>query len=464
VTGLDLLTIAAARRGLDAGELSAVELAEATLERIDRLDGGLNAYLHLEPGDVLRQAHEADRRGAESGPLNGIPLCIKDVFHVAGVPTTAGAAGWARHPTEDAAAVARVRAAGAVLVGKGNTNEFAYGIDGLNPHHGDGRNPHDPARVSGGSSSGPAIATAAGMALGALGTDTTGSIRAPSSLCGLVGIRPTLGRVPRTGVIPLAWTYDAVGPLARTVEDAALLLGVLAGHDPADPVSSTAPVPAYGPGDEPSIRGLRLGLVGDLLERADPPVAAGVRAAAARLDDLGADVVELRFSLLHHADAIHDLILLSESAQIHAAWFEDQRDRYADRVRDRLEAGFLVPATRYLQAQQARRLLIEEAVATMEGVDAVLAPATPVVAPPRDATEVIVNGQSESMRTAVISCVLPLTELGWPVLAVPVGFEAGLPYGMQIMGRPCTEPLLMRIGAVVEQSLPWPERRPPPLC
>ena len=197
-----------------------------------------------------------------------------------------------------------MRAAGAVLVGKGNTNEFAYGIDGLNPHHGDGRNPHDPARVSGGSSSGPAIATAAGMALGALGTDTTGSIRAPSSLCGLVGIRPTLGRVPRSGVIPLAWTYDVVGPLARTVEDAAILLGVLAGHDPADPVSSTAPVPAFDPGHEPSVRGLRLGLVEDLLEVADPPVADGVRGRArSGSTTLGAEVVELRFDLLRHADA-----------------------------------------------------------------------------------------------------------------------------------------------------------------
>ncbi len=461
MTGLDLLTIAAARRGLDAGELSAVELAEATLERIDRLDGGLNAYLHLEPGEVLRQAHEADRRGAESGPLNGIPLCIKDVFHVAGVPTTAGAAGWVRHPTEDAAAVARVRAAGAVLVGKGNTNEFAYGIDGLNPHHGDGRNPHDPARVSGGSSSGPAIATAAGMALGALGTDTTGSIRAPSSLCGLVGIRPTLGRVPRSGVIPLAWTYDVVGPLARTVEDAAILLGVLAGHDPADPASSTAPVPAFDPGPEPSVRGLRLGLIEDLLEVADPPVADGIRAAAQRLADDGAEVTPLHFDLLRHAEAIHRLIQMAEAAQVHAPWFEEQRHRYADGVRDRLEAGYLVPATRYLQAQQARRLLIEQVTEGMDGVDALLAPSTAVVAPPRDATEVLVGGAPQGLRPALLSCVLPLSQFGWPALSVPAGMHEGLPYGLQIMGRAFAEPLVLRIGAVAERALPWPERRPP---
>jgi aspartyl-tRNA(Asn)/glutamyl-tRNA(Gln) amidotransferase subunit A len=462
VTGLDLLTIAGARRALDTGELSALELAEATLERIERLDGGLNAYLHLEPGAVLDQARAADRRAAaDRGPLDGIPLCIKDVFHVAGVPTTAGAAGWVRQPTRDAAAVARVRAAGAVMVGKGNTNEFAYGIDGLNPHHGDGRNPHDPARVSGGSSSGPAIATAAGMALGALGTDTTGSIRAPASLCGLVGIRPTLGRVPRTGVIPLAWSYDVAGPLARTVQDAAILLGVLAGHDPDDPVSSTAPVPAFDPGPEPSVHGLTLGLIEDLLEVADPPVADGVRAAAQRLADAGAEVTPLRFGLLHHAEAIHRLIQMAEASQIHAPWFEEQRDRYAAGVRDRLEAGYLVPATRYLQAQQARRRLIEQVTEGMDGVDALLAPSTAVVAPPRDASEVLVGGELQGLRPALLSCVLPLSQFGWPVLSVPAGLHDGLPYGLQIMGRAFAEPLVLRIGAVAEQALPWPERRPP---
>jgi aspartyl-tRNA(Asn)/glutamyl-tRNA(Gln) amidotransferase subunit A len=462
VTDLGLLTVAGARRELAGRRVSAVELAEAVLDAIDRLDGDLNAYLYVDAEGLREQARAADRRPQAGGPLHGIPLCVKDVVEVAGLPMTAGAAGWERRPERDAAAVARLRAAGALVVGKGNTNEFAYGIDGLNPHHGDGRNPHDPTRMSGGSSSGPAIATAAGIGLAGLGTDTTGSLRVPASLCGIVGIRPTLGRVSRAGVLPLAWTYDVAGPLARTVEDAAILLGALAGHDPADPVSSTAPVPAYAPGHDPDVRGLRLGLAEDLLELADPAVEDGVRAAAARLASLGAEVVERRTGLLPHADAVHRLIQMAEAAQIHAPWFEDQRERYAEGVRDRIEAGFLIPATRYLAAQQARRRLIEGVAAAMTGLDALLAPSTAVVAPRRDAVEVVVRGEPMPMRAALLACALPISQLGWPALSVPAGFHEGLPFGMQVVGRAFTEPLLLRIAAVAEQALPWAERRPAP--
>jgi aspartyl-tRNA(Asn)/glutamyl-tRNA(Gln) amidotransferase subunit A len=460
VTDLDTLTVAGARRELTARLISALELAEAVLARIERLDDDLNAYLLVDSDGLLEQARAADRHPDAAGPLHGIPLCIKDVIGVKDLPTTAGAAGWQRHPERDAATVARLRAAGALIVGKGNTNEFAYGIDGLNPHHGDGRNPHDPDRVSGGSSSGPAIATAAGMGLAGLGSDTTGSIRVPASLCGIVGIRPTLGLVSRAGVLPLAWSYDVAGPLARTVEDTAILLGVLAGHDPEDPVSSAAPVPAYDPGPDPDVRGLRLGLAEDLLDVAEPSIADAVRAAAARLASLGAEVVERRTGLLPHADAVHRLIQMAEAAQIHSPWFEEQRERYAAGVRDRLEAGYLVPATRYLAAQQARRRLIEGVSEAMAGIDALLAPSTAVVAPRRDAAEVVVRGEPTPMRAALLACALPISQLGWPALSVPAGFREGLPFGMQIIGRAFTEALLLRIAAVAEQALPWPERRP----
>jgi aspartyl-tRNA(Asn)/glutamyl-tRNA(Gln) amidotransferase subunit A len=456
---LSLLTLAEARRELAARRISAVELTEAVLQRIDELDGGLNAYLHVDADGALAQARSADREPTH-GPLAGIPVCVKDVIHVAGLPTTAGAAGWRRAPTRDAGAVACLRAAGAVIVGKGNTNEFAYGIDGRNPHHGDCCNPHDPARVAGGSSAGPAVAAAAGMALAGLGTDTTGSIRVPASLCGLVAIRPTVGRVSRAGVVPLSWSYDAVGPLARTVEDAAVLLGVLAGHDPDDPVSSDRPVPDYRPPDDVDVRGLRLGLAEELVALAAPEVADGVRQTARRLSSLGADIVELRFERLRNAPAIHRVVQIAEPAQVHAPWFEDQRDRYAEPVRRLLEAGFLIPATRYLQAQQARRLLIDDVASTMTGVDALLAPATPVAAPPRDASTVLVGGESRDVRAALLSCVLPISQLGWPALSVPIGTDDGMPFGAQVVGRPYAEPLLLRIAAVIERSLPWSERRP----
>lgn len=459
---LDLLTIARAREELAAGRMSAVALTEAVLARIEARDGALNAYLHVDSHGALAQAEAADRRPG-GGPLEGVPICVKDVIHVAGLPTTAGAAGWRRMPTRDAGAVARLRAAGAVIVGKGNTNEFAYGIDGRNPHHGDCCNPHDPTRVSGGSSAGPAVATSAGMALAGLGTDTTGSIRVPASLCGLVGVRPTLGRVSRAGVVPLAWSYDTVGPLARTVEDAAILLGVIAGGDPDDPVSSEHPVPEYRPGVDPDVRGLRIGLAEELIELAEPGIAAVLRETAGRLSSLGAEIVELRFERLRAARAIHRVVQLAETSQVHAPWFDEQRERYAEPVRRLLEAGSLIPATRYLAAQQARRLLIDDVARAMAGIDVLLAPATPLVAPARDAATVLVGGgETEDLRTALLSCVLPISQLGWPALSVPIGTDDALPFGMQVVGRPYTERLLLRVAAVVERWLPWPERRPRP--
>ena len=456
---LDLLTIVDSRRGLSAGRLSAVELTESVLARIEERDGELNAYLRVDREGALQQARAADRR-PDSGPLTGIPVCVKDVIHVSGLPTTAGAAGWQRMPSRDAGAVARLRSAGAVIVGKGNTNEFAYGIDGRNPHHGDCRNPHDPARVSGGSSAGPAVATAAGMALAGLGTDTTGSIRVPASLCGLVGIRPTMGRVSRAGVVPLAWSYDTVGPLARTVADAALLLGALAGHDPDDPTSSDRPVPEYVPADDTDVGGLRLGLAADLIDLAQPRIAEAVRETASELSSLGAEIVELRFERLHHATAIHRVVQLAEPSQVHAPWFDEQRERYAEPVRRLLEAGFLIPATRYLEAQQARRLLIDEVAATAADCDAFFAPTTPVTAPRRDASQVPIDGEPTDLRTTLLSCVLPISQLGWPAISVPIGTDAGLPFGLQVVGRPYSERALLGIAAAIERSLPWPQRRP----
>jgi len=348
------------------------------------------------------------------------------------------------------------------VIGKGNTNEFAYGIDGRNPHHGDCHNPFDPSRISGGSSSGPAVATAAGLALAGLGSDTSGSIRVPAALCGLVGVRPTMGRVSRAGVVPLAWSYDVVGPLARSVEDAAVLLGVLAGHDPADPASAAEPVPDYRPGPEPDVSGLRLGLVTELLDLAAPSVAEGVAAAAGDLATLGAEIVPLRFELLRHAPAIHRVVQHAESAQVHQPWFAQQRDRYAQPVRLRLEAGQLIPATVYLAAQQARRLLVDEVARTMRGIDALLAPAAPVTAPPLDAVEVTIRGQVVDLRTALLSLAVPISQLGSPAVAVPIGMHAGLPIGLQIVGRPFSEALLLRVAAVCERRLPWPRRGPAP--
>ena len=440
------LTIGAARAELGAGRLSAEELVRAVLARIEARDGELNAYIHVDGDSAIAQAREAPE-----GPLHGIPLCVKDVVDVAGMPTTAGAAGWRRDPARDAPAVARLRAAGAVIVGKGNTNEFAYGIDGCNPHTGDTQNPRDLERMTGGSSSGPAASLASGMALGAVGTDTSGSLRVPASLCGVVGLRPTRTLVPRVGVVPLSWSYDAVGPMARTAADAALLLSAMAGRaiEPGQPRASGREAVGR------PLAGTRIGLVEALVDGScEPYVADGARAALAVLGDLGAEVRPVAFEYLHYGPVIHRLVQMTEAATAHAPWFADQAPRYAPDVRTRLESGRLVPARSYLQAQRARRLVVQELHAVMDAarLDALAAPTTPAVAPRRGADTLHVDGAELPLRRGLMSLVVGLTESGGPVLALPVGEHDGLPFGMQLAGRPGAEPELLRMATAYEAA------------
>ena len=368
-----------------------------------------------------RSAAEAAAAEGDTRLLLGIPICVKDMIDVAWLPTTAGAAGWRREPAEDAPSVARLRAQGAVIVGKGNTNEFAYGIDGRNPHWGDVVHPLDPKRLPGGSSAGPAVAVATGMALAALGTDTTGSVRVPAALCGLTGLRPTLGAVPVEGVVPLAWSYDVVGPIVRSVADALLMWSVLSD----DPVAGDARLP-------------RVGVLDQLFDGATDAVAAGVRAVA---DALDAEPVEL--DPLGWNEAIHTPVQMAEASSIHAQWWDEQRDRYSAPVRERLELGRLVPATDYLRAQQARRVLVDAFTDLMEdeGLVALVCPTTLDTAPLRD-------GDQAAQRHSLLAAVRPLSQTGGPVISVPAGTDAdGLPFGVQLEGRPGDEAALLSLAA-----------------
>ncbi len=429
------LTVAEAAAAIRGGRLSAIQLTEAVLARVNRLERRLNAYISILWDEALAQARAAEaRRGAADRPLNGIPICVKDVIDAAGVPTTAGAARWRRTGRRDAAAVARLRAAGAVVIGKGHTNEFAYGIDGRNPHWGNCSNPYDPSLITGGSSSGPAVASAAGMALAGLGTDTSGSIRVPAALCGLVGVRPTVGRVPRDGVVPLAWSYDVVGPLCRSVADAWLLLEVLVGAPLGPPELSGRP---------------RLGVVEELFADAEGYVADGVLEAAREVGEL----VPVRFERLRYAGAVHQLIQYAEAAEVHASWFGRP---YSEPVQTRLEAGRLLPAGAYLAAQRARRLITREMAERMQGLHALVAPTVGFVAPAKAADAV--GGQP--LRAALQACVVPPSEAGGPVVSVPVGSHDRRPYAMQVMGRPGAEAVALEIAARVERRWPWEERRP----
>jgi Asp-tRNA(Asn)/Glu-tRNA(Gln) amidotransferase A subunit family amidase len=430
-------TIAEARAELLGRRLSAVELVEGTLARIEEREPEVNAWLEIDAEGALAAARAADA-SAEPLPLAGIPICVKDVIDVEGMATTAGSKAWRREPGRDATAVARLRDAGAIVIGKGNTNEFAAGIDGRNPHRGDCRNPFDPARLTGGSSSGPAAATAAGMALAGLGTDTSGSIRVPASFCGLVGIRPALGAVSTAGVVTLAPSYDAVGPLARSVADAALLLEVLA--------------PRLLGGDlDASPAGVRIGLVEKLLDRAGAPIAARMRTLAADLVAGGARLVDIDLPRLADAAEFHPVIQNAEAATAHAARFEAQRDNYSAPVLERLEAGRATSAVEYLQAQRRRRDFGAAVRAATRGVDVLLAPSTLIVAPPRaDDTVTIDGGAPIPIRDALLAAAAPFAQLGWTAISVPAGTVESLPFGAQLVGRPGTESSLLRIAAAIE--------------
>jgi aspartyl-tRNA(Asn)/glutamyl-tRNA(Gln) amidotransferase subunit A len=408
---------------------------EFTLARVEQLNPTLNAYLHLDPDGARAAVDSAPVRDAEP-VLAGMPICVKDIVDVAGMPTTAGGAEWIRHPEADATVVARLRAAGAIVIGKGNTNEFACGIDGRNPHKGDCRNPYDRTRLSGGSSSGPAAAVASGMAVAAIGTDTSGSIRVPAALCGVVGIRPTRGLLPSDGVVPLAWSLDAVGSIARDVPEASLVLDVMAGRERSTP--------------RPEVRGLRLGLATELLDRCEEPVAEAIEAAVEVLREEGAEVVDLALPDLERANAIHRIVQACEVATAHAAWFERQRDLYAPEVRARIEPGYRLGAKVYLRAQRHRRLYTRAFAATMAGLDAVLAPSSPILAPPIEAEEVTIRGERRRARPALLSCAMPFSLLDCPAVSVPIGLREGLPVGLQVLGRPHSEELLLRVAMTAE--------------
>ncbi|MBC8449268.1 MAG: aspartyl/glutamyl-tRNA amidotransferase subunit A [Chloroflexi bacterium] len=465
---LPFLTIAELAPLIENGDVSPVVVTQAVLERIEALDGRLNAYLTVlhdeacpEPSrramSAAREVENAISTGGYLGPLHGVPISLKDLFWTQGVRTTAGSKILADFvPHEDAHSVARLKAAGAVIVGKTNLHEFAYGVTTINPHYGTTRNPWDAERIAGGSSGGSAAAVAAGLCTAAMGTDTGGSIRIPAALCGIVGLKPTYGRVSRHGVVPLAWTMDHVGPMTRSVRDAALMLNVVAGHDPRDPASTNAPVPGpsaelragFTAGLDAGVRGLRLGVPQHFyFDDLDAEVEECVRVAIDVLGRLGGTIEEVALPRLEYAPAVYWPISISEAAAYHRDWLINRPQDYGDDVRERMEPGLLVPAVRYLQAQRARRLIADDFRHALREVDVLLAPTTPIPAPRLD------EAGTPEVRSSLLRLTSPANLAGLPALSVPCGFTgAGLPVGLQIIGRAFDEATVLRVGHAYETT------------
>ncbi len=449
-------------------EVSPVEVVRAHLERVTALDGRLKAFITVCGEQAVDAARAAEARlmaGNAAGPLLGVPYGPKDLYHTEGVRTTGGSKILADFvPAQDATVVARLAVAGLIVLGKLNMHEFAYGPEGLNAHYGDARNPWDrnAHRIAGGSSSGSGVAVAAALVPGALGSDTGGSIRIPASLCGISGVKPTYGRVSRAGVLPLSWSMDHAGPMARTVEDCALMLGAMAGYDPADPTTSVLPVPDYAAALTGDVKGLRVGLLrAHFTDVAAPEVRAAVEKAAKTLEQAGAVVDEVNLAEVVHVPSASFAIVATEALAYHAEWMRTRAAEYQPDVRERLRMGAFVSGVHYVRAQQVRQLVRQEVDAVLARRDVLLAPATPIPAPVLgEKTTALGDGPSD-VRAALIRFTRPFNFSGHPACSVPCGFTAGgLPIGMQLVGRPFDEATVMRAGDAYQRLTDWRTRRP----
>ena len=454
---LDLSLTEAARR-IKRRELSPVELVDATLERIASVNPRLAAYITVfeeQARQVAQAAETMIAAGHDLGPLHGVPIALKDNVAVRGQRTTAGSrilADWL--PAEDATITSRLRRAGAIFAGKLNMHEFAWGGTSDNPHYGAVRNPWNTDRFPAGSSGGSGAAVAARACFGAIGTDTGGSIRLPSAICGIVGLRPTYGRVSNHGIIPLAWSMDTAGPMARTVEDCALMFGAIAGHDPHDPASAVAPVQDCLARLDEGVQGLRIGIVpGYFFSHLQPPVHAAVTAALKTLESAGAEVVDVDIRNIHGNISAQLTIESAEPSTYHQRWLRERPEDYGADVRTLLEVGEMLLATHYLQAQRYRTLLRNEFLEAFARVDIFLCPTLPFTATPVGAMKVVIeNGVEEDMLSAIMQYTGVPSLTGLPALAVPCGFDPdGLPVGMQLIGRPFDEATLFRVGAAFQR-------------
>lgn len=447
-------------------EQSARALADQALAAAEGKQERFRAFIKLTPDFAREQARQVDRWVAQGRklPLAGVPFAVKDLVDVSGVPTTAGSPGFAgRVPTEHATIVRRLIEAGAVCIGKLNMHECAFGFTGENPHFGDCRNPWDAQRITGGSSSGSAAAVALDICSFTIGSDSGGSIRLPAALCGVVGLKPTYGRISRAGGIPLAWTLDHLGLLARSAEDVASVLQVLAGRDPADETSSNRPVPDYSAELEKPLRGLRCGIPrAEFFRDVDPEVLAAVEEAIREFAKLGATLIDVPLPHLNGVLGAHRAIIFTEASSYYRPILAERGEKIGDGIRPLLEAGMFVSGVDYLQAQRVRRVVRQAWAGLFGRVDLLLTPTVPMTAPRFGEQSVRLPSGDVPAVTACLGNSLPFNLSGHPALSIPCGFSAArLPIGLQLVGRPFEEATLLRLAHHYQQHTLWHRQKPP---
>jgi aspartyl-tRNA(Asn)/glutamyl-tRNA(Gln) amidotransferase subunit A len=454
-------TIAEASRLIATKQLSPVELTRACLERVHALDEQLHAFVHLTEERALADARAAEAAimaNGPKGPLHGIPIGLKDIVDTKGIPTTCQSKFLQDNiPDADAACAEKLAAAGTVLIGKTTTHEFADGGPSFDLPAPPARNPWHTDHFTAGSSSGTGAGIAAGLILGGIGTDTGGSIRGPAALCGIAGIKPTYGLVSRAGVAPAAFSLDHIGPMAWSAEDCALMLQVLAGHDPRDPASASRSVPSYTAQLGGAIKGLKIGVIHHFHEtdyKVGEGTQRGIQAAITTFRDLGAEIREVQVSPLQDWGACGSLISITERAAAYEEWARTRLGDFSERLRSRLMLGAFVSGVDYLQAVRRRRELRAELQAAMTGLDVVLTATQPAEAAKIDAIP-------KWDLFVAPSFTMPFNVAGYPAISVCAGFGAGgLPVAIQLVGKPFQEPTLLRVADAFEKATPFRERRP----
>ena len=454
---INALTLSAALELLRGKKISPQELAEACYQQIERLNPKLNAFITIiDPQDALRAQLPGDNASA-SNALRNIPIAVKDLFDTAGIRTTIGSKFFAENiPQEDAFVVEKLKQAGALIVGKTNTHEIALGITGNNPHYGTARNPWDTTRIPGGSSSGSAIAVATGMALGALGTDTGGSIRIPASLCGIVGFKPTFGRISLRGVFPLSWNLDHVGPLTKSVKDAASILQVISVYDPIDPASSRMLTGDYLGHLIDPVEGRKIALgMGEFIETAEPEVLESVHKAANVFESLGCKAQEVNMDWLREAALANRLMTQSDGAAVHRDRLKEHPDWFGEDIRRRLEDGANTSSTEYVLARRTQVEVRKRFEQFFESYDLLMIPTTPIAAPTIEGHDAVEQAGRLTRFTA------PFNLAGLPSLSMPCGFtKEGLPIGLQIISRAWADAKVLNAGYAFEQVTEWHHQKP----
>src|SRR5258706_4957916 len=442
--------ISSALEALRSREISAAELSRACFRRIEPLNPLVTAFIAVMPDTSI----PADSQSSNL-PLYGIPIAVKDLYETAGILTTRGTPFFKDYmPKEDGLVVEKLKKAGAVIVGKTNTHEIALGVTGVNPHFGVVKNPWDLSGISGGSSSGSAVAVATGMCLAALGTDTGGSIRIPASLCGVVGLKATFGRISLRGIFPLSWNLDHAGPLTRSVEDAAILLQILAGYDALDPVSVDRPVDDYLTSLNGGIGGWKVALAdGEYVAESDPEVLTAFDAAAQVFESLGAQAEKVNVDFLREAALANSLITQADGAAIHRERISQHPEIFGEDVRQRLQTGAAFTSTEYILARRTQAETRRRFDLLFANYDILLIPGTPIAAPLIEGTDAI----EQSRRLTRFTSCFNLT--GLPALALPCGFtKSGLPIGLQIVSRAWAECKVLQAGHAFEQASEWHTR------